>query len=197
MQRRSIFRREWVRLRCRCHGRTNQVDDYASNRQHCLPPGANGRRTIRPALGAHPDLLPLHSCQFCVSQEPGGIPLRSAPLLGMDGIARSRHTEQNSDSGNGYLTSEKQAPSPLVLAAEMASAIEIEQRSGKKKLPLRDALNAAVAAYNKNITVTRHRITTTRKNLINNLPLGLLNASPGLTGSLMYLSTLQDIIHHI
>ena len=84
-----------------------------------------------------------------------------------------------------------------MLAAEMASAIEIEQRSGKKRLPLRDALNAAVAAYNKNITVTRHRIHTTRKNLISNLPLGLLNASPGLTGSLMYLSTLQDIIHHI
>ena len=115
----------------------------------------------------------------------------------MDGIARSRHTEQNSDSGNGYLTAEKQAPSPLVLAAEMAAAIEIEQRSGKKKLPLRDALNSAVAAYNKNITVTRHRINTQRKTLINNLPLGLLNASPGLTGSLMYLSTLQDIIHHI
>ncbi|CAE7668873.1 unnamed protein product, partial [Symbiodinium microadriaticum] len=98
---------------------------------------------------------------------------------------------------NGYLTAEKQAPSPLVLAAEMAAAIEIEQRSGKKKLPLRDALNSAVAAYNKNITVTRHRINTQRKTLINNLPLGLLNASPGLTGSLMYLSTLQDIIHHI
>ena len=59
-----------------------------------------------------------------------------------------------------YVTSEKQAPSPIQMAAEIAEAIKAEKLAGRcgARSPLKDNLNKVIAEYNKLTTVKRHRI---------------------------------------
>lgn len=72
------------------------------------------------------------------------------------------------------MTSEKQAPSPISMAAEIGEAIKAEKAAGRcgAKTPLKDSLGKVIAEYNKLTTIKRHRIESNRRALIYNLPLG-------------------------
>ena len=74
----------------------------------------------------------------------------------------------------GYVTSEKLAPSPITMCADINQAIAVERRNGGGKLPLKDALAKVIAQYNKMVTIKRHRIESGRRALIYNLCPGLM-----------------------
>ena len=60
----------------------------------------------------------------------------------------------------------------------MKAAIQIEKRQGRfGNKPLKDALAAVIAEYNRMITVRSHRVDTDKKKVIYNLPLGTFNCS--------------------
>lgn len=69
------------------------------------------------------------------------------------------------------MTSERQAPSPIQMAAEIAEAIKAEKLAGRcgARSPLKDNLNKVIAEYNKLTTVKRHRIESSRRALIYNM----------------------------
>ncbi|CAL1153018.1 unnamed protein product [Cladocopium goreaui] len=69
----------------------------------------------------------------------------------------------------GYLTSEKQAPSPISMFADIQAAIQMEQRITKSKASMRDLLNKTCASYNKMTSIKKHRIDGARKSLLYNL----------------------------
>ncbi|CAK9076606.1 Uncharacterized protein SCF082_LOCUS36896, partial [Durusdinium trenchii] len=70
----------------------------------------------------------------------------------------------------GYITSEKVAPSAIQIVADLKSAIGIEQRMNRgRSQPLKDILGRVTSEYNKMVSIKRHRIDTTRKNLAYNL----------------------------
>lgn len=75
-------------------------------------------------------------------------------------------------SGIGYVTSEKVAPSPITILADMKCAIEIEKRQSRgARSSLKDCLNRVIADYNRSVTVKKHRVDGQRKQLIYNLRL--------------------------
>ena len=72
----------------------------------------------------------------------------------------------------GYVTAEKQAPSPISILADISEAIKIHRRLSPGKVPLRDAMTKVIAEYNRIVTVRRHRVDSARRSLIYNLLLG-------------------------
>lgn len=74
----------------------------------------------------------------------------------------------------GYVTAEKQTPSPISIAADIWEAICAEKRSGRcgAKTPLKDLLSKTVAEYNRMCANKKHRIESQRRSLIYNLSLG-------------------------
>lgn len=70
------------------------------------------------------------------------------------------------------MSQEKQAPTPVQLVAELKQAVEIEKRQSKtKSAALRDVLTRVIAEYNKMVTNKKHKIDSSRKNLVLNLSL--------------------------
>ena len=67
------------------------------------------------------------------------------------------------------MSSEKEAPSAVAMLGEIRSAIFIEKRQAKNRSTLKDLLGKVVSAYNKEVTVRRHRLDTARKGLLYNL----------------------------
>ena len=70
-----------------------------------------------------------------------------------------------------YVTSEKLAPSPITLCADISKAVELERkllRAGEKK-GLKDVMGRVVADYNKMTSKKHHRIDSGRRSLILNL----------------------------
>ncbi|CAJ1451503.1 unnamed protein product [Effrenium voratum] len=73
----------------------------------------------------------------------------------------------------GFVTSEKVAPSPVQIVADIRQAIELEKRQLRNgRLALKDALGRVIAEYNKMITAKKHRIDAIKRALIYNMPLG-------------------------
>ena len=71
------------------------------------------------------------------------------------------------------MTSEKVAPSPVQIVADIRQAIELEKRQLRNgRLALKDALGRVIAEYNKMITAKKHRIDAIKRALIYNMPLG-------------------------
>ena len=69
----------------------------------------------------------------------------------------------------GFVSGEKQAPSPVELVAELSQAVDLQRR--QKQAPLRDLLNKIVAEYNKMVTQKKHRLDACKKALVLNLTL--------------------------
>lgn len=71
----------------------------------------------------------------------------------------------------GYVTSEKQSPSPVNIAADIGAAIAMERKSSRvgPKTPLKDVLKKCVASYNRMVTVKKHKIDSAKWALIYNL----------------------------
>ena len=80
----------------------------------------------------------------------------------------------------GFVTSEKISPSPLTIVSDLGKAIELERMmtTSRSKLPLKDALSKVIADFNKLVTVKKHRVDTSRRNLCYNLFLELFFALP-------------------
>lgn len=75
----------------------------------------------------------------------------------------------------GFVTSEKIAPSPLTIVSDLGKAIEFERKmaTSRHKVPLKDVLSRVIADFNKMVTVKKHRVDTSRRNLCYNLTLRL------------------------
>lgn len=69
----------------------------------------------------------------------------------------------------GFVSAEKQAPSPVELVAELSQAVDLQRR--QKQAPLRDLLSKIVAEYNRMVTQKRHRLDACKKALVLNLTL--------------------------
>lgn len=78
----------------------------------------------------------------------------------------------------GYVTSEKQTPSPIDVVANIHQAVMEERKATRNgsKLPLKDVLGVIIAQYNRMTTIKRHRIDGARRSLIYNMPFGLIQA---------------------
>lgn len=69
------------------------------------------------------------------------------------------------------MTSEKIAPSPLDMVADLGKALVLERKMSTRgaKMPLKDALNRVIADYNKLVTLKRHRVDSSRRAMCYNL----------------------------
>ena len=70
--------------------------------------------------------------------------------------------------GIGNETAEKQAPSALEMLAMFKAAIACVRTGQKRQLPLRDALNQAVADYNR-VVIRKFKVDSGRKKMLLNL----------------------------
>ena len=72
------------------------------------------------------------------------------------------------------MTSEKQPPSPIEIAADIGSSIEAERKASRaaSKLPLKDLLGRSCAAFNKMVSNKKHKICSMKRSLIYNLFFG-------------------------
>ncbi|CAK9099407.1 Uncharacterized protein SCF082_LOCUS46557 [Durusdinium trenchii] len=70
----------------------------------------------------------------------------------------------------GFVSAEKQGPSPVQLVAELQHAVDLQRRqTHAKNAPLRDILNRVIADYNKMVSVKKHRLDSSKKSLVLNL----------------------------
>lgn len=69
----------------------------------------------------------------------------------------------------GFVSAEKQVPSPVELVAELSQAVDLQRR--QKQAPLRDLVNKIAADYNKMVTQKKHRLDASKKALVLNLTL--------------------------
>lgn len=80
------------------------------------------------------------------------------------------------NSETGYVTSEKAAPSPVSMVADVFQAVEVERKFANSrpgmKATLKDLLARVTADYNRMVSLRRHRIDTPRKSLLYNMLLG-------------------------
>ena len=71
-------------------------------------------------------------------------------------------------TGIGNETAEKQAPSALEMLAMFKAAIACIRTGQKRQVPLRDALNQAVADYNKAV-IRKFKVDSGKKKMLLNL----------------------------
>ena len=69
----------------------------------------------------------------------------------------------------GFVTAEKNSPSPISILADIQKAVELEKKLGRGKSTLRDVLGRVVSEFNKMNANKRHRIDSGRKALLLNM----------------------------
>ena len=84
----------------------------------------------------------------------------------------------SSIQGVQWVSAEKQTPSPIDCLGALKQAVEVERRVSKSGVSkaLRDVVSRCVGEYNRMVTLKKHRIDSTTKSLVMNLPLGKLFA---------------------
>lgn len=72
------------------------------------------------------------------------------------------------------MTSEKQTPSPINIAADLGAAVDMERKSSAlmAKAALKDCLSKVVASYNRMCTNKKHKVDSAKRALVYNMYVG-------------------------
>ena len=123
-------------------------------------------------------------CAYTHYENPGHFFLASLRALMTTKSKRAKKPPPGSCSyirpGTSNLTAEKQLPSPLQFLADFRQAISLERWQSKGATrPLKDILAKVSADYNRMCTVKRHRVCSSKKSLIYNMPLSFKGVGTG------------------